>query len=1077
MIELGAIAEYLANFLPLAVHEGPPKLSVLAGFPVDELEIAGTFLFSKRCKTLAEYLDGTERRRMVSEAITRGNGNVDCWCTIEDFLLLDANVIKDFFDIRFIKLPIYKNLLPLDVDLGTPSEGAHGEEEDCATECLTPVFFDDEISRGLDSRIGQVFRNGDSYWFAIPFPIDWEDIAMPFKAPLASATEIEEEFTITEDEGSWILLCREFWQRIPDGVHIGIFISNESLKESYSRLIRNLSSLARNAITQVYEEAPSSRKHGYAIETVLKRYWGVPSFRDFLVYHNVRGTGDISVEEVSQSDVIDDIMTQVDNAQAGRSYRDIFVTAPTGSGKSVMFQIPSIVLHEKGMLTLVISPLIALMNDQVYSLVGMGLGIAATINSSVSISEKEVIISHVQSGDVSVLYLSPESLLSRSDIKSLIGERTVGLLVVDEAHIVTTWGKAFRPDYWYLGNYIQRLRKERHFPIATFTATAIYRGPEDMYSETRDSLGMRDPITYFGYIPRKNIDVSFEKSLGHASAKTNEYNDVKFSVLASRLEEFKREGNKALVYFPFVSLINDFDVFLASHDTGLSPADMVQYHGGMGQFEKKESFQKYKANLCRIMLATKAFGMGIDIPDIDVVYHFAPTGNVCDYVQEIGRAARDERVQGLAKFDYLEKDFSFVNRLHGISTIRKSQLLAVMTKLLDIGRANDYRRNLLVSSDDFHLIFDEGGRYSDKDSDSLDNKLKTALLIIEKDMVLKLGYSPILARPRALFTYAYFKGEGEQVVTDLRSVFGRWSEDLGECFKVNLKAFWEDRHPNYSFARLKYELYSDPQHFGFSRKENLIPVIIIDIATGGQSDGISQEGLIDCIVSFCDGYAQSGRYFKIQLLEGHLIGTFPGLGAVRGALLAETILNFLDVWNRSISLNGGRFLSFREDLGYRIIGTSYVDIRDFCRSLDLTANRRLYMDSSPMRVYHLRRIFAVLGLLDAADCLTYTVQGGENPEIFVRINSYYQIQNIARDFSGYDNLILKNVKARHENSVKFLDYLFTHVGERTDRFWAFIECYFLGMQPDLEQDIDQDLPRIEKTQKPNARLIARQDYM
>jgi len=125
--------------------------------------------------------------------------------------------------------------------------------------------------------------------------------------------------------------------------------------------------------------------------------------------------------------------------------------------------------------------------------------------------------------------------------------------------------------------------------------------------------------------------------------------------------------------------------------------------------------------------------------------------------------------------------------------------------------------------------------------------------------------------------------------------------------------------------------------------------------------------------------------------------------------------------------------------------------------------------------YHLRRIFAVLGLLDAADCLTYTVQGGENPEIFVRINSYYQIQNIARDFAGYDNLILKNVKARHENSVKFLDYLFTHVGERTDRFWAFIECYFLGMQPDLEQDIDQDLPRIEKIQKPHARLISRHE--
>jgi ATP-dependent DNA helicase RecQ len=1072
MIRKDAIQLYLESALGKSTIADRPRLFVLGGFPVDTLSMPIPYLFSRKCTSLDEYLDKVERRRMVSEAVGRGNGDEDVWCRLEDYALLETKVLEEFFEFRFIKFPIYRNLLPFDLDLGATMAAPSPEEQECASECLVPVFFDDERARALDSRIGQICLGGGACWYAVPFPVSWQDFEGPHLDGVLDDVESEFEFTITEDEGSWALLCRRIMAEIPANAGVGINISNEELRAVYAELVARLGHFAQNPVSLKHEEAASVRRHGYDIEGVFKKYWHVAGFRDFLVYRNVRSAGGVKVEEVSQSDVIDDVLTQVDNAQSGRAYRDVFVTAPTGSGKSVMFQVPAIILHERQMLTLVISPLIALMNDQVYSLSGKGLVIAATINSSVSLSEKEAIITRVQSGEVSILYLSPESLLSRSDIRTLIGDRVVGLLVVDEAHIVTTWGKAFRPDYWYLGNYIQRLRKEHRFPIATFTATAIYRGPEDMYSETRDSLGMRDPITYFGYIPRQNIDVSFERSEGHTGAKTTEYNEVKFSVLASRLEEFKAAGKKTLVYFPFVSLINDFDVFLAGHETGLSPSDIVRYHGGMAQIDKKQSFQSYKSNECRIMLATKAFGMGIDIPDIDTVYHFAPTGNVCDYVQEVGRVARGERIRGLAKFDYLPKDFTFVNRLHGISTVRKSQLIAVMRKLLDIGAANGYRRNLLVSSDDFYLIFNEGGRYSDKDSDNLDNKLKTALLIIEKDLVMKLGYSPVVARPRALFTYAFFKADGDRGASELRRVFGQHCEDIGECFKVNLKAFWETNYPKYSFPKLKYELYNDPTAFGFLRKESISPVVVIDIAQAGGVSDIPQDRLIDSILSFCDGYAQSGKYFKLGAVEAHLKACFPDIERVKASLLSEAVVAFLEVWNKNISLNNGRFLASREDLGYRIIGAGYIDVRDFWMSLDLSVGNKLFVDSSQAGIYRLRKTFALLSLLDTADCLTYTVQGGENPEIFIRINSYYQLQNISRDYDGYDNIILNNVKMRHENSVKMLDYLFTKVGERTDRFWAFIEAYFLGFQPNFDLDIDQELPRVDRATRPNARLLA-----
>ncbi|HBQ95959.1 MAG: hypothetical protein M1493_06085 [Firmicutes bacterium] len=105
------------------------------------------------------------------------------------------------------------------------------------------------------------------------------------------------------------------------------------------------------------------------------------------------------------------------------------------------------------------------------------------------------------------MYISSETLLSRSDITQLIGERRVGLFIVDEAHIFTIWGKACRSDYWYLGTYLKWLRKSMAFPVAIFTATAIYGGIEDMYAQTRDSLNFIDPISYFGYVRRENLEM------------------------------------------------------------------------------------------------------------------------------------------------------------------------------------------------------------------------------------------------------------------------------------------------------------------------------------------------------------------------------------------------------------------------------------------------------------------------------------------------------------------------------------------------------------------------------------------
>ena len=177
-------------------------------------------------------------------------------------------------------------------------------------------------------------------------------------------------------------------------------------------------------------------------------------------------------------------------------YSDIIVTAPTGAGKSLFFQIPAIYLHDKyKAITLVISPLVALMIDQVTELEERGIRIGTYLNSSITFEERQSRIEKIKNGEFSLVYLAPELLLSY-EIRSLIGERTIGLLVIDEAHLVTTWGRDFRVDYWFLGDHIEKIRKgnyknkldARPFPVLCLTATAVFGGNDDVVGDLQNSL-------------------------------------------------------------------------------------------------------------------------------------------------------------------------------------------------------------------------------------------------------------------------------------------------------------------------------------------------------------------------------------------------------------------------------------------------------------------------------------------------------------------------------------------------------------------------------------------------------------
>ncbi len=372
------------------------------------------------------------------------------------------------------------------------------------------------------------------------------------------------------------------------------------------------------------------------------------SFRKIKFYKNP--DIDKEVIELSQGQIIQEIIHQAESSyeeSTGHSFRDIFITASTGAGKSVMFQIPAVYLAKKHhKLTIIIEPVKALMQDQEEKLNKSGYMRVETFNSDlISQVEKEAVLDKIKNGGVDLLYLSPETLLSYS-IETIIGDREIGLLIVDEAHIVTTWGVGFRPDYWYLGGYINRLRnhiqttkgiqrKVYHFPICAFTATAINGGIDDSVSDTVISLYMENPIKYIGYIRRDDIrfDIVHKESTKLPMA---DYEAAKTKALDERIQRWLANNEKTIVYFPYASLAGDCSKGIRSF-AGITTDKRIGTYTGRNIDDlsleafndaKRHTFDGFRKGNTPIMLATKAFGMGVDVDDVQNVYHYAVTGKL-----------------------------------------------------------------------------------------------------------------------------------------------------------------------------------------------------------------------------------------------------------------------------------------------------------------------------------------------------------------------------------------------------------------------------------------------------------------
>src|SRR5687768_4326875 len=298
------------------------------------------------------------------------------------------------------------------------------------------------------------------------------------------------------------------------------------------------------------------------------------------------------------------------------SGRDVLAVMPTGSGKSLGYQLPAIVLPGT---TLVVSPLISLMKDQVDELNRRGIKSDA-LHSMLTIDRRREVLAAARAGRFRLLYVAPERFAS-DEFMRLLGELTIARFVIDEAHCVSQWGHDFRPDYRRLRAAAAGCKTTapgRRPPIAAFTATATSEVRDDII----DMLGLSSPRVIVAGFDRPNI---FLRVKGVA----DEFDKHR---LLPRLVH----GRRALVYAATRRSTEDAADTLK--DAGIRCA---AYHAGLKDDERTRVQDAFAAGTLKVVCATNAFGMGIDRPDVEAVVHFAIPGSVEAYYQEIGRAGRD----------------------------------------------------------------------------------------------------------------------------------------------------------------------------------------------------------------------------------------------------------------------------------------------------------------------------------------------------------------------------------------------------------------------------------------------------
>ena len=433
----------------------------------------------------------------------------------------------------------------------------------------------------------------------------------------------------------------------------------------------------------------------------LTRWFGFPDFRPKPV--------DEAGQPLQQS--------VIETAMAGEN---LLAILPTGAGKSLCYQIPALSRYDKtGALTVVISPLVALMADQVAGLERQGIDCCVTVNGLLSMPERADALDRIRLGDAGILLISPEQLRSVS-LRRVLEQRAIGAWVMDEAHCLSEWGHDFRPDYRYVGRFIrERAGEEAIPPVLCLTATAK--------PDVKDGI-----VRYF----QKELDVELKVFDGGAQRTNLDFVVVKTSsaekhahvhqILIADLPADQPGG--AIVYCATRRQTQELAEFL--QEKGME-ADY--FHAEVPPETKREVQQNFIRGGLRIITATNAFGMGIDKPDVRLVIHADIPGSLENYLQEAGRAGRDQQAARcvlLYTQDDVERQFGMSAR----SRLTRREIHGVLRALRSLDRKKRLGGEVVATAGE--ILGEDEEKVFERDSTTDDTRVRTAVAWLEEAVLL-----------------------------------------------------------------------------------------------------------------------------------------------------------------------------------------------------------------------------------------------------------------------------------------------------------------------------------------------------
>ena len=808
-------------------------LFVLKGFSLESLGMAAPVLANIIGNKIAWLFQLMQSERKI--------------VTFDEFVCLYDMMVSQFAKIYIVENPIYKNLHPLSVTLGGVTTSLLVEYFDEDIETTNNATELDEYTNIYSNFISSIHGIACCYNITdnqlVDVKIEIHEIELTSKPVLETSSVNKNVVRINLcNEADYFGLIQQLYNT--ENVFCISWDSYTPGKKAIEDSIYKVNAFFPDRIVK----AKAIQQESFDVtelKSVMKNFWGYDEFRNIKIYD----LDSVSKKEketcyISQGEIIGNLVRQTEKCLRGENFRDIFVTAPTGAGKSLIFQLPAI---------------------------------------------------------------------------------------------------------------------------------------------------------YLGYVKRENIKIDVSKVEKKNKA---EYELNKFDELISMINASLMRDKKTLIYFPTVALISRFYSYCHMKNLGNYVA---MYHGQLNPDEKDGNFGEFHEGSKLIMLATKAFGMGIDIEDIAVVVHFAPTGNVCDYLQEIGRAARKKEINGLALYKHMSNDFKHINRLHGLSTIKKYQLIRVIEKILDLfnedikhsGRKQlKNRREMLIDTDNFSYIFESPASQND-DSDLM-NKVKTALLLIQKDYENRFGYSPFYMRPIPMFKNGYFAIPTiEQAKlnnlypSSLKPIY----EPLNIC-EVDLNAIWQriykDKRDGISFPKFKYWLYSQNPKLDIVKQFDLNPAIEVQLSFN-KGHEVNYEVFLHTVKKILNENARAGVFISLsgianELREEMKINYFQAEGIVNVLVAA------ISIYQRdfNIRFNSKMFKTREESNSGKIRYSFDSSVRGFFAWVEKgfkvikenLVEDKLYIVNSSNR-NTAKEMSVILRILESARVLRFRSLGGSDSQIYL----------------------------------------------------------------------------------------------